>query len=412
MTFDTLNYLTEVGYDNIISNQNDLNAALADGAKSIVFTKLVADISKELQQLCKLESSVNVIEDIGDSSNFVLELSSFLKELNCPYKVLMEGPVSQRLVNLESRQILLNFLLSEIQAARMIAVDRPEKAIQLEIKESPTALEMKQMLVALKFGKPPNSITSQQLFGAVVEKLKNILNSAPSGHLSKPLFTGVLTLKQWDTLSKIQKQIHEQYKLRKEMLITRVFEEKKKYLVAEPAVDISDVLCAREDLAIIEKTSSVQLRKTTQCEINKILIGAVPDRGGRPEEQQPPPPEMPSWQKQRSDGPSGGGNRIQRGGMSGQSNQPRRDIGDHGKGQAPYMHGPVYNPQPMHHYQQQPMAYQQDYNAAMPLYAQPGYSPYAPQPAYQQYDKPRGRGGGGNRRGRGGSYNNHGQNHY
>lgn len=83
-------------------------------------------------------------------------------------------------------------------------------------------------------------------------------------------------------------------------------------------------MCAREDLAIIEKTSNASVRKNTQTAINKIIIGQVlistsknflktsniyfcqvPDRGGRTSEQAPPPPEMPSWQ-QRSAAPQGG----------------------------------------------------------------------------------------------------------
>ena len=56
------------------------------------------------------------------------------------------------------------------------------------------------------------------------------------------------------------------------------------------------------DMLSIERTSSTTVRQyTVQCDINKVLIGNVPDRGGRPHETRPPP-EMPSF-KQRTEAP-------------------------------------------------------------------------------------------------------------
>lgn len=66
-----------------------------------------------------------------------------------------------------------------------------------------------------------------------------------------------------------------------------------------PAVSISEVLSARSDLAIIAKTCDAIVRKHTKSEVNKVVIGKVPDRGGRPNEAQPPPPEMPPWQQRQ-----------------------------------------------------------------------------------------------------------------
>lgn len=44
---------------------------------------------------------------------------------------------------------------------------------------------------------------------------------------------------------------------------------------ASPDVHLSDLLAAREDLAIIEKTSSASVRRNTQSAINKVIIGRV-----------------------------------------------------------------------------------------------------------------------------------------
>lgn len=71
-----------------------------------------------------------------------------------------------------------------------------------------------------------------------------------------------------------------------------------------PKVSVADLLAARDDLAEIEKISNAIVRKYTRSKVNSVIIGAVPDRGGRPYEQEPPPPEMPPWQKDRVQGPS------------------------------------------------------------------------------------------------------------
>lgn len=55
------------------------------------FTKLIHILADEIQKLCRLEETVNVMNGPEDSSSFLLELSSFLKELGCPYKNLVTG---------------------------------------------------------------------------------------------------------------------------------------------------------------------------------------------------------------------------------------------------------------------------------------------------------------------------------
>jgi hypothetical protein len=58
-----------------------LEKALDDGPKSVEYTGLVEWLSKELKILCKLDEHVNAVSSAEDSSSFLLELSSFLKEL-------------------------------------------------------------------------------------------------------------------------------------------------------------------------------------------------------------------------------------------------------------------------------------------------------------------------------------------
>ncbi|KAK2118744.1 hypothetical protein P7K49_000130, partial [Saguinus oedipus] len=57
-----------------------------------------------------------------------------------------------------------------------------------------------------------------------------------------------------------------------------------------------------QHLSKILRTSSGSVREDCGA-INKVWMGRVPDRGGRPNEIKPPLPEMPPWQK-RQDSPS------------------------------------------------------------------------------------------------------------
>nr|CAD7443236.1 unnamed protein product [Timema bartmani] len=310
--------------------EGGLEKALEGGPKSVEYTALVEWLSKELKSLCKMEEHVNAIVSPEDSSSFLLEVSSFLKELGCGYSCLLEGHMSERLHTRQNRILLLDFLLTELEAARMVLVNKPElnKTMELQLNESSTASDLKNMLIALKFPKPPANITPGLLFGKVETKMKEVLSKASPELIGKPLFTGVLSEKQWHQLEELHKEMQQEYRLRREMLIKRIdvtiqsfqastdttwservrnqqdeiasmFLGKRKALVIEPDVHLSDLLAAREDLAIIEKTSNASVRRNTQSSVNKVIIGRVPDRGGRPSDQQPPPPEMPSWQQQR-----------------------------------------------------------------------------------------------------------------
>ena len=48
----------------------------------------------------------------------MMELSSFLRDLECPHSVLTEGPVTHRLEDKKAKLILLDFLLAETMTAR------------------------------------------------------------------------------------------------------------------------------------------------------------------------------------------------------------------------------------------------------------------------------------------------------
>lgn len=61
----------------------------------------------------------------------------------------------------------------------------------------------------------------------------------------------------------------------KDDLFEKIYHDKRRILKVEPDVDVADLLAAREDLAIIEKTSSVSVRRNTKSALNKVIIGTV-----------------------------------------------------------------------------------------------------------------------------------------
>uniref|UniRef100_A0A3B4AR69 Uncharacterized protein n=1 Tax=Periophthalmus magnuspinnatus TaxID=409849 RepID=A0A3B4AR69_9GOBI len=126
-------------------------------------------------------------------------------------------------------------------------------------------------------------------------------------------------------LQQVNQLLNSEYQSRRRMLIKRLdvtiqsfgwsdrakaYQPKRHSLRMSSSVDMGSVLAAREDLCHIQKTSSGSSREKTSCAVNKVLMGRVPDRGGRPSEIQAPPPEMPPWQKRQDGGGWGGATRC------------------------------------------------------------------------------------------------------
>ncbi|XP_076677107.1 protein FAM98A isoform X2 [Andrena cerasifolii] len=341
MELQLLENIKKFGYNGELTEATKFMESLKQGQKSPAFTKLVAWIADEIAILNDMDETIHSIVSPDDSSSFLLELSCFLKELGCMNERLMTGNVNERLGTEQDRFALLDFLAAELAASRLIEA-RNQKAstsMDIEVEESDTAKDLKDMLVALNFEKPPDNITAEKLFSRLEAKLTEVLKTAPRELVGEPLVTNEFTEREWKDLELVQQELHDEYRMRRDMLLKRLdvtvqsflwsdrvksreaeltkqYEETRKFLSAEPNITFADLLAARDDIAIMEKTSNASVRKNTRSEINSIIIGEVPDRGGRPYEQEPPPPEMPPWQKDRVPGPSpaGGGRGGGRGG--------------------------------------------------------------------------------------------------
>nr|SVE81336.1 EOG090X06T3 [Daphnia magna] len=343
METDTVTSLQNLGYSGTFNDVALLARLLDrnDPGYIVEMSKLVNFLSVKLKSLCQLEDMVNAIEKPEEGDMFCMELAGLLRELYCPYSVLMDGPPAARLANRENRLKLLNFLISECQAAIMNNLENQlEKSLPKS--ETPTSEKLKSSLMTLGFSKPPSDISAQQLFNKMGVKIREILASVPKGYPGPPLLKTALTEKQWSQLHQLLAELNKDYKLRREMLLTRldvtvlsftwspnvkskmdevsaVYQPLRSSMQAEPKVTISRLLSAREDVAYEQKTSSASVREKTKTPLQRMLIGAVPDRGGRPTEQRRPPPEMPGWQKRKPDGGGrggyrGGGGGGQRGG--------------------------------------------------------------------------------------------------
>lgn len=77
-------------------------------------------------------------------------------------------------------------------------------------------------MINLGISKPPEDITSQQFFCKVAGKIGEILAKLPKGYPGAPLLKVGLTEDQWKKLESLLGELMKDYKLRREMLLTRL----------------------------------------------------------------------------------------------------------------------------------------------------------------------------------------------
>ncbi|XP_017481901.1 PREDICTED: protein FAM98B [Rhagoletis zephyria] len=342
---ELIDSLSALAYEGPCLKSEGLIKALEGGTRNEHFREVVGWLTEELHVLRKTDEHV---AELQDPSEFAMELSAMLKELGCPYQCFVAGPLSDRFQTREACAQLLDYLVIELMATKMNYRLRPaQQELIIPKSETNTARSLEQISRDVGLGKPPENVSAKAFFDKLNFKVEELQRQAKPGVLSEPLLRlkKPLSDAQWKKLDAIQSGLDAEYNMRRQMLLTRLevtiqsFQWSEKMRTREneiagryqkkmPELDslryakddttIVALLAARSDLAIIEKTSSAQVRKNTGCRIQKHVIGNVPDRGGRAHEHAPPPPEMPSWQQQRSTGPGGGGNfRGGRGGGGG-----------------------------------------------------------------------------------------------
>lgn len=104
------------------------------GAKSVEFTRLISWLANEIGKYTNIEERINATNSADDSSSFLLELSSFLKELGCVNDKLMTGNVNQRLIDKQDKLVLIDFLISELMAAKILQFNEPQdKSLEISV---------------------------------------------------------------------------------------------------------------------------------------------------------------------------------------------------------------------------------------------------------------------------------------
>ncbi|XP_058018132.1 protein FAM98B [Ahaetulla prasina] len=337
-----LDALEALGYKGPLLDEDALNKAAECGLTSQDFCELCVWLSSRIQPLCNLEESISSTAGGEDVESLQLEMSGFLKELACPYSTLVSGEIKDRLKKKEDCLKVLLFLSTELQALQILQF-KQYKGSHLA-KNDEVHQEIQMICDALGV---PKSSASSEIYSLPVSlnniesKLKDVLSKVPKAYLEKPLLKTPLNTKQMKQLEKINEALLTEYECRRRMLmkrldvtvqsfgwsdrakvktddIARIYQPKRYGLTSKSTISIAHLLAAREDLSKITRTSSGSTREKTICAINKVLMGRVPDRGGRPTEIDPPPPEMPPWQKRQDGGGRGG-----RGGWGGDGGRGR-----------------------------------------------------------------------------------------
>lgn len=81
---------------------------------------------------------------------------------------------------------------------------------------------MRLILQTLRFPKPPPNISVATLFQKLGPTIPIVINKAGQDIVGKGIFSGFLSEKQWEILNGVQEDLGNEYKIRREMLLTRL----------------------------------------------------------------------------------------------------------------------------------------------------------------------------------------------
>ncbi|XP_074548356.1 protein FAM98B [Halichoeres trimaculatus] len=326
MEGDILDTLEQLGYGGPLLEEKELLRASDEGLFSPEYVDLCRWLVSRLKPLCDLEETITSGPD--DMDSLQVEISGLLKELHCPYEAVVSGILKGGVRNSKDHLKFLLFLSSELQAAQILRSRRDSDKHQ---EESPECQELLSICETLELSEPRGQ-DAAGVFTDVQDKVNQLVRDLPNGSIGNPVLKKPLSSEQWEKLRSINTVLCSEYECRRRMLIKRLdvtvqsfgwsdrakvkvdsmaraYQPKRHSLRPQSSVDMAELLAAREDLCNVVKTSSGSSRENTTCAVNKILMGRVPDRGGRPSEIQAPPPEMPPWQKRQEGGGGGWGGR-------------------------------------------------------------------------------------------------------
>ncbi|XP_055393313.1 protein FAM98B isoform X5 [Bubalus kerabau] len=205
-------------YKGPLLEEQALTKAAESGLSSPEFSELCVWLSSQIKSLCNLEESITSAGR-DDLESFQLEISGFLKEMACPYSVLISGDIKDRLKKKDDCLKLLLFLSTELQALQILQ-NKKCKNSQLD-KNSEIYQEVQAICDTLGI---PKSTTSDipLTLNQVESKVKDILSKVQKNHVGKPLLKIDLNLEQAEKLERINDALSCEYECRRRMLMKRL----------------------------------------------------------------------------------------------------------------------------------------------------------------------------------------------
>lgn len=275
------------------------------------------------------------------------ELRALLTDLHCPLTFMNESTLSPLLLNK-----VIEFLVSELNAATILKYKEthPEDENVADEAGGEQRLEDYNIEETMKWcqqfeaGDQADerirreeterelSLLFQTLDLDPASPLKDVcqqvelrLAQLPGGKMMEPLLNVSLTPEQWREVEKINKVLLDDYECRSQMMTKRFQVTLQSFAWGEKEKERSQALASVPPLSSISLSSKVSIplllaarkdqswilpvKAGPSTAIHKMLMGIVPDRGGRPGEIEPP---MPSWEGRREGGRgSGRGGRPQ-----------------------------------------------------------------------------------------------------
>lgn len=76
--------------------------------------------------------------------------------------------------------------------------------------------------MTLRFPKPPSNITVDLLFKKLIPTVQSVVQKAGDELLGMPILNASLKDDHWNVLNDVQKDLHKEYTIRREMLLKRL----------------------------------------------------------------------------------------------------------------------------------------------------------------------------------------------
>ena len=70
-----------------------------------------------------------MVQSVDDEESFLSDISALLREMNCPYQSLFNGPYEERLDTAQKKASLIFYLVGEIQTMKIIGVNNSKRQL-------------------------------------------------------------------------------------------------------------------------------------------------------------------------------------------------------------------------------------------------------------------------------------------